>query len=110
MMGRFMRGASSRRRAIETLVRQVADASVEGVLRIARDRMAGMSPCEARGYLRGRAGAEIRRQARRAFARELGVQPVWQVEVIGRAAELVPALALRRMVALRQSLALRQAA
>ncbi len=99
MIGQLLRAARSRRQAIDALVRQVAEASLEGVCRLAADRVTGMSPCEARGYIRGRAGREIRRQTRLALARHAGVDASWHAVIVARAADRLPPLALRKLSA-----------
>jgi hypothetical protein len=55
---------------------------------------------------------EIRRQTQLAFARHAGVDQTWQAMVAARAADRVPALALRRLstAAARTSVAQRRVA
>ena len=59
----------------------------------------GMGPCEARGYIRGRAGREIRRQARLAVSRHIGVDAAAVAAIVARASDRVPSLVLRRLTA-----------
>jgi hypothetical protein len=93
--------AARRRRSLDSLVRQVAEASVEAVCLLVGERIESMTLCEARGYVRARAGREIRRQARAAFANQPGMDPVWETLVVLRAAERIAPLALRKLTAAR---------
>jgi hypothetical protein len=99
MLGHFLRKARSRRQAVDDLIRQVAEACVDGVCRCAADRIVGMNPSEARGYLRARAGLEIRRQTQWALARAAHADLSWQATIVVRAADRVSSLALRRLSA-----------
>lgn len=91
----FLQGNLQRR--LEAIVRQVADLSIEGVVDAVEGRTAGMSLCELRGYIRARAGGEIRRQARLVLSRHPGADPAWEAEVVARAADRVAPLAIRRL-------------
>lgn len=93
--------AARRRRTIDELVRRVTEASVAPVCRLVAHRILGMSVCEARGYVRARAAAEIRRQARLAFTSQPGVDRSWEPLVIFRVTERVGQLALRQLTASR---------
>lgn len=93
--------AARRRRTIDALVRRVTECSVEPVSRLVADHVQNMSICEARGYVRARAAAEIRRQARLAFANQPGIDRSWEPLVVFRAAERVGPLALRHLAASR---------
>jgi hypothetical protein len=105
MIRQLLAGAGVRRGTIDALVRQVAEASVEVVCRMTADQVIGMGPCEARGYIRGRAGREIRRQARVALSRHMGVDAAAAAAIVARAADRVPSLVLRRLTAAFQRVA-----
>lgn len=102
MLSRHFGVAARRRRSLDALVRHVAEASVEAVSQLVSERVGTMSVCEARGYVRARAAAEIRRQARLAFSRQPGVDPVWESLVVLRATERVAPLALRYIASTRR--------
>lgn len=99
MIRHLLTAARSRRQAFDALVRYVAEASVDGAVALVGNTTADMSPAEARGYIRGRAGREVRRQARIALARRPEAAPQWAEALAHRAAERVPALVLRRLAA-----------
>lgn len=99
MLERQFAVAARRRRAIDTLVGRVAEASVEAVCQLVGDRISLMGVCEARGYVRARAGREVRRQARLAFSAQPGVNTAWEPLVVLRAAERVAPMALRQLAA-----------
>jgi hypothetical protein len=99
MLRQFFAAARSRRLALDALVRQVAEASVENTLRLVGDRVAGMSPCEARGYIRARARREVRRQAKTALLTRSATERQWESILVSRAAECMPSLTLRRLAA-----------
>ena len=94
--------AARRRRALDALVRHVAEASVEAICRLVKDRIEAMGPCEARGYVRARAARGIRQQANRAFAQQPGVDRSWELLVVLRSTERVVPLAMRQLAAVRQ--------
>ena len=98
MTGQFLRILGSRRRLMDGVVRLVAEQSVATVCRVVGTRIAGMSLCEARGYIRARAGLEIRRQTRAALSRELSADAAWENAVVARATERVVALVMRQLV------------
>jgi hypothetical protein len=104
MLNRQFAVAARRRRALDALVRRIAEASVEAVCQLVGDRIALMTVCEARGYVRARAGREVRRQARLAFSQQPGVNSAWEPLVVLRAAERVAPLALRQLSAQRMRL------
>jgi hypothetical protein len=89
--------SARRRRSLDALVRHVAESSVEAVYRLVADRIESMSVCEARGYVRARAGREIRRQARLAFSNQPGLNQAWETLVVLRATERVAPLAMRQL-------------
>jgi hypothetical protein len=98
MIGQLLRAAGSRRRTIDALVRQVAEASADVVVDIVADKLAGMGPCEARGYIRARAGREVRRRAWLAVRREAELSGAWEAIAV-RASDRVPPLVMRRLSA-----------
>ena len=98
MSGLFLRILGSRRRLMDGVVRLVAEQSVAAVCRVVSSRISGMSMCEARGYIRARAGLEIRRQSRLALSRELGADADWENAVVARATERVVAQVMRQLV------------
>jgi hypothetical protein len=93
--------AARRRRALDSLVRHVAEASVEAICQLVKDRIEAMGPCEARGYVRARAAREIRQQASRAFSQQPGVDRAWELLVVLRSTERVVPLAMRQLAAMR---------
>jgi hypothetical protein len=99
MMGQIFHAAVLRRQAIDALARHVAEASVETVIPLVARRVSAMGPCEARGYIRARAGREIRRQARLALPHVDMAGPSWEAAVIARASDRVAPLVLRRLAA-----------
>lgn len=104
--------AARRRRTIDALVLRVAESSAVAVAQLVANRLAGMSVCEARGYIRARAGLEIRRQARLAFSSQSGMNSTWEPLVVLRASEKVAPVVLRQLSAARggQAQGLRRAA
>ena len=99
MVDRRFGVAARRRRILDALVRRVAEGSVEAICQLIGDRTRSMSVCEARGYVRARAAAEIRRQAKLAFSQQPGVDAAWAPLVILRATERAAPLALRQLAA-----------
>ena len=95
MTERPVGGAS--RRALDALVRHVAEVSVEAVCRLVGNRIDAMSVCEARGYIRARASMEIRRQTRVACAHLSGVDAARQLLIVQRATERVTPQVLRHL-------------
>lgn len=93
-------GAAARR-SLDALVRGIAEASVEAVCRLVAQRVESMSLCEARGYIRGRANREIRRQTRLALAPPLSATPARELMIVLRATERVTPLVLRQLKAAR---------
>ena len=98
MLGHVLGVARSRRLAIEGIVEQVALASVDAAWQTSFDRVAGMSACEARGYIRARGGCEIRRQARLAVEPLPELASAWETIAL-RASDRVASLVLRRLSA-----------
>jgi hypothetical protein len=101
MLQRPFAVAARRRRMLDALVLRIAESSVDAICELVADRIQSMGLCEARGYVRARASAEIRRQARQAFAQQPGVDPAWEPLVVLRATERVGPLALRQLSATR---------
>ena len=97
MIRQLLSAGRVRTSTIDLLARQVAEASVEAVCRAVAHHVIGMGPCEARGYIRGRAGREIRRQTRWAVSRHIGVDAEASAAIVARAADRAPALVLRRL-------------
>jgi len=78
-------------RQLEPLVRQVAEASLEGVLDRIAQRTEGMTISEARGYVRARAAQIVRQQANLAIARHEVADATWKRVIVRAATErLVP--------------------
>jgi hypothetical protein len=98
MIGQFLGASGSRRQMIDAIARQVAAASVEDVERLVRRRIAKMGPCEARGYIRARAGREIRRRARLAVAMRPSMAASWETIAV-RASDRIAPLVMRRLAA-----------
>jgi hypothetical protein len=98
MTGQFLRILGSRRRLMDGVVRLVAEQSAAAVSRVVAGRIHGMSLCEARGYVRARAGVEVRRQTRTALCREVNSDAAWKNAVAARATERVVALVMRQLV------------
>jgi hypothetical protein len=98
MLRQLFAAARSRRQAIDALVRQISEASAAAVEPLVRRRVARMSPCEARGYIRARAGVDIRRRTRAAVAARTDVAMPWEM-IAARASERVGGLVQRRLAA-----------
>jgi hypothetical protein len=98
MLRSFLRTARSRRVALDGLVEQIALASVDAAWKTSVDRVAGMSPPEARGYIHGRSVCEVRRRARQVVMNRPEFAPEWETIAL-RAADRVASLVLRRLSA-----------
>ncbi|MEM9353338.1 MAG: hypothetical protein AAGA92_10020 [Planctomycetota bacterium] len=81
---------------VESVVRQVADASVESVCSRVSDSARGMGLSETRGYIRARAGLVVRRQARLAV-KHAGVHPSLESTVRRDATERLVPVVMRIM-------------
>jgi hypothetical protein len=92
--------AVRRRRLLDSLVAHVVESCVRAVIELVAERLKGMTLCEARGYVRARAGREIRRQARMAFANQPGANAGWESLVVMRASEKVAPVVLRQISAM----------
>ncbi len=97
MLGHFFRTRGSRRRWLDATARQLAELSAARVCGLAAGRVESMSVCETRGYIRARAGAEIRRQARAVAVRHRAADPALEAAVVARATERVVALTMRQL-------------
>jgi hypothetical protein len=96
MNGQFSRVTGSRRRLADALVRLVAERSLPQVTSLVAGRTDGMSLSETRGYIRARAGREVRRQTRWVLERDATADPAWEGAVVVRATERVVALLVRQ--------------
>jgi hypothetical protein len=109
MLRRLFRVRRSRTKSIETLVRQVAEASADAVLHLVRTQLTGMGPFEARGYIRARAGVTVRRHARAAMAAHADLITPWET-IAAHASERVAPLVLRKLAEDARTVARRRAA
>ena len=80
---------------MEPLVRQVADASLEGVLDRIACRTEGLTISEARGYVRARASQVVRRHAILAAASHEIPDSTWLSFIVRAATERLVPQALR---------------
>lgn len=101
MLPRSHSVAARRRRTLDALVCHVAEASVDAICRLVRERVEPMGPAEARGYVRARAAREIRQQTRLAFSQQPGVDRAWELLIVLRSTERVVPLAMRQLTAMR---------
>lgn len=101
MLQRHFAVAARRRRMLDALVLRIAESSVEAICQLVAERVQPMGLCEARGYVRARSAAEIRRQARLAFSQQPGVDLAWEPLVVLRATERAASLALRQLASAR---------
>jgi hypothetical protein len=110
MFGQLFSAAGSRRQTFDALVRHIAAASVDAVRSLVVDRAVGMGPTEARGYIRGRGGREVRKQTRLALQRHADADPAWETLLAQRAADRVAAMMLRELatVVVRSGAAIRR--
>jgi len=81
-------------RKIESLALQVAETSVAGVHLRVLGCLATMTTSEARGFIRARAGQEIRRQTRILLARQQQPGNDWEARIVRLATEKVIPLML----------------
>ncbi len=95
MLGQLLVARGSRRQTFDALVRHVAAVSVDAVRTLVVDRVIGMGPAEARGYIRGRGGRELRLQARLTVRRHTEIDPSWESMIAQRASDRVAAMLLR---------------
>jgi hypothetical protein len=97
MLGHWIRFRRSSERALEALARQVAELSVEAISRLVIGQTGGMTPCEARGYVRARSAREIVRQTRLAISHLPGADASWESPVRQAATERVVPLVMRAL-------------
>lgn len=83
---------------IEQLSRQIAEQSVDFVCQLTARSTAGMTLCETRGYIRARAGAEIRKQTRVQLASEKASLAENQAAIVAKATDLVVPKVLRQLI------------
>jgi len=88
-----------RQRCIDAIARHVAEQSIDVVAELVKDHIQAMSLCEARGYIRARATAELRCKARLALRKIPEADAGWENEVVAKAADRVAPLALRQCAA-----------
>ena len=81
---------------IDALSRQVAELSVEAVCLHVGEQVQSMSFSEARGYVRARAAAIVRRHARLAILRHPGGDLAWAETVARTAIERIVPSVLRK--------------
>lgn len=82
--------------AIEALVRQVTETSLEEVLERVCVRVDQMTLSEARGYVRARAAQVVRRQTRLTISKQKNADFQWADSIVPAATERLVPLVLRR--------------
>ena len=82
-------------RKIESIAMQVAETSTEKIRLRTVGCTAAMTTSETRGFIRARAGHEIRRQTRIFLSRQQSAGSDWETRVIRLATEKVIPLVLR---------------
>ncbi len=82
--------------AIDALVRQIAELSLEGVVERVSDRIDEMTLSEARGYVRARAAHVVRRQTRQAISQHQEATEDWSEAIVPAATERLVPLVLRQ--------------
>ena len=92
--------AARRQRRIDSLARHVAEQSIDCVVRLVDGNVRSMNLCEARGYIRARATAELRRTARVVLTRIPEADADWELDIVACAADRVAPMALRRCAAM----------
>ena len=90
----FNRVSSSK---LETLIRQVVDASVHPVCQRVRKQIETMTLSEARGYIRARAARVVQRESRLALSRVPAADTAWTKRVEHTATERLVTVVLREM-------------
>lgn len=83
-------------RAVDAVVSQVIESSLEGVCRLVDGRVNEMSLSEARGYVRARAAQLIACQSRQAISRSPESNLSWTPTVARAATERIIPLVLRQ--------------
>jgi hypothetical protein len=86
-----------RQQGVAALASQVAELSLDSLVRAVGDATRGMSVHEARGYVRGRSSAEIRRLAQTMVARRPQTDVSWTEHVCRQATDRAVSLVLRRL-------------
>src|SRR5882672_1468600 len=105
MFGHWLRFRGSVKRPQESLARQVAELSVEVIYRLVAGHTRGMTPCEARGYVRARSAREISRQTRMAVSRWPGADLAWESSLRLAATERVVPLVMRALTRMKPATA-----
>ncbi|MEQ8836355.1 MAG: hypothetical protein RID07_06070, partial [Lacipirellulaceae bacterium] len=90
-------GAATQKK-IEQLSRQVAEQSVDFVCQLIANSTRGMTLCETRGYIRARAGAEIRKQTRLLLASEAASVTEHRSMIVEAATNRIVPQVLRQLV------------
>ncbi|MCA9230828.1 MAG: hypothetical protein KDA57_09260 [Planctomycetales bacterium] len=97
--------------AIEALIRQVAELSIEGVCEKVSARIDDMTLSEARGYVRARAAQVVQRQTRLVLLQHREAQSDWAVQIVPAATErLIPLVIRQAGVGVPRPIELRKAA
>lgn len=81
---------------MDTLVRQVAELSLESVVERVAARIDEMTLSEARGYVRARAAQVVRRQTRQAISQYQEATEDWPRAIVPAATERLVPLVLRQ--------------
>jgi len=97
MIGQFFEVHSPSRRRVDALVRVVAEQCTAAVTAASAGRLAGMSVCESRGYIRARASVLVRRQVRAVVQRESKQVAAQEAALAARSIERVVALVMRQL-------------
>jgi len=82
--------------AIDALVRQVAELSLDDVVERVASRIDDMTFSEARGYVRARAAIVVRQQTSRAISQSQGASDDWAGTIVPAATERIVPLVLRQ--------------
>ncbi len=82
--------------AIDALVRQVVEMSLEDVVERVSARVDAMTLSEARGYVRARAAQVVRYQTHLAIAKHSGAEQHWTARIVSTATERIVTLVLRQ--------------
>jgi hypothetical protein len=80
----------------EALVRQVVEASLQDVARLVARRVEDMTLSEARGFVRARSAAVVRRQARIVLSRLPQARAEWHASIVHLATERIIPQVLRQ--------------
>lgn len=82
-------------RKIDSLARQIAELSADGVRKQIEGHTTSMTSAEARGFVRARASRIVRCQARLLLTHHEKVRPDWSPRIVRRAIEQVVPLVLK---------------